>query len=671
MGTTSVVITQQSSSMLDEASRREWLVTDGLGGFAMGTVGGLRTRRYHGLLVPATQPPLGRMLALVSLDPILILADGSRIGLGVHEWAGGAIDPQGYRHLVRFDLTDGLPRWRWQVGDLVLERELAMTHGRSGVAVVHRLLAGGPARLELTALTTWRDAHGERHASGDLAQQDLPEGAVLEQSFRLHGPAWAPVRRWYRGAHARLEAERGLASDEDFWCAGTFSAELCPGEDLAVSAWAGDLDDLPPDPGRVIASARERSLQLIKLAGADDDVVATLVLAADSFIVCRPDPGAEAGSVPDVVAGYPWFGAWTRDTMTSYEGLFLSTGRAAEGRELLLGYARTISEGMLANTADTGSTEYNTVDGTLWFAHAVGRHVEGTGDNELSIALLPTLDQIVAAHLAGTRFGIGVDQQDGLLRQGAPGYALTWMDARVDGIGVTARIGKPVEVNALWIRTLEVTAACRRVAGRDDTDLRTAAGTARASFLRRFAAPTGWLHDVVDGPAGDDPTLRPNQLLALSLPGTPLVDDSLADAVIAAVGRELLTPLGLRSLHPGGQDYRGRHRGGPAERDAAYHQGTVWPWLLGPYIDALLRHGHTVDGALDAAVGHLHDWGLGSVSETADGEPPHAGTGCPFQAWSVAELLRVVKRLRDNMHQPDVTSRTFDPDDVTDRSAQR
>jgi predicted glycogen debranching enzyme len=324
--------------------------------------------------------------------------------------------------------------------------------------------------------------------------------------------------------------------------------------------------------------------------------------------------------------------------MTSYEGLFLSTGRAEEGRAALRRAAATLSEGMLANTADTGTLEFNTVDGTLWFAHALGRHVDVTGDEDLGAELAPALSDIVERHLAGTRFGIGVDA-DGLLRGGQAGWALTWMDARIDGVPVTPRIGKPVEVNALWIQTL---ALADRL-GRNDRS-RSAHRAARTAFLERFVRFDGsGLVDLVDGPGGDDASLRPNQLLAVSLPAGPLAgaaDVEIARTVVEACA-PLLTPLGLRSLAPDDPAFLPRHRGNPAERDRAYHQGTVWPWLIGPYVDAARRVGVPPDDLLEGLVAHLRDWGLGSVSETADGAAPHAATGCPFQAWSVAELLRV------------------------------
>jgi predicted glycogen debranching enzyme len=615
---------------LSEGGDREWLVADGCGGYAMGTVCGLRTRRYHGLLVPAVAGPSARRLGLVALDPVLTLPSGASVRLGVHEWAGGAVAPAGHTLLESFDLDEGLPRWRWRIGDAVVERELAMRHGSASVAVVHRLLAGGPVSLALEALVTWRDAHGERYVGQPPTVEHHDGGAVVEGSFRLRGPGWAPAGDWYCGAHARLEADRGLAADEDVWLAGRFAAELpSAGDTLAVSAWAGDLAVEPPPAVNVVTGARDRAHALVSTAGMTDEVMARLVLAADAFVTTSPD----------VVAGYPWFGTWSRDTMTSYEGLFLATGRAEEGRALLRAYAATVSEGMLANTADTGAIEYNTADATLWFIHAIDRHVGVTGDLDLAASVVPVLDGVITAHMEGTRYGIGVDPADGLLTQGQSGYALTWMDARVDGVGVTPRIGKAVEINALWVNGLAALQALHARLGGDSPETAALHERARSSFAARFPSPGGGLYDVVDGPTGDDDTVRPNQLLAFSLPHAPLT----VPGAFGALSRSLLTPLGLRSLTPGSAGYRGQHRGGPWDRDSAYHQGTVWPWLIGPYLDTCRRAGIATDGVLAGLSGHLAEWGLGSVSETADGDPPHAATGCPFQAWSVAELLRVTR----------------------------
>ncbi|GAB3863364.1 hypothetical protein GCM10029963_71800 [Micromonospora andamanensis] len=418
---------------LTSAASREWLVPDGLGGYAMGTVAGLRTRRYHGLLVIPGETPASRKVGLVSLDPAVLLPSGARVRLGAHEWASGDVDPRGFELLERFDLTDGLPRWRWRIGDVVIERELAMLPGRSCVAVVHRLVSGGPVELELAAACTWRDAHGERRGDGPPLRMDpVDGGAVIEGAYRLSGPGWSPQGHWWRGVYHREEAARGLHPEEDLWYAGQFRDTLHrSGDTLSVLAWAHDPAPAPPPAVEVVAAARRRNREVVAAARPADDVEATLALAADAFVVRTND------NAVDVVAGYPWFGAWSRDTMISYEGLFLRTGRADLGRELLRSYAATLSEGMLANTADTGRVEYNTVDGTLWFLHAVSRHVTVTGDTDLGDELLPALRAVIDAHVAGTRYGIAVDPADGLLTCGAPGAALTWMDARVYGVPVT------------------------------------------------------------------------------------------------------------------------------------------------------------------------------------------------------------------------------------------
>jgi predicted glycogen debranching enzyme len=354
-----------------------------------------------------------------------------------------------------------------------------------------------------------------------------------------------------------------------------------------------------------------------------------LAVAADAFVI-------RTANGPDVVAGYPWFGVWSRDTMIAYEGLFLCPGRHDEGRALLRAYAGTLSEGMLANTADTGRTEYNTADATLWYLHAIDRYLAATGDHDLALELIDALDAVLAAHLNGTRYGIRVDD-DGLLTQGAEGKALTWMDAVVAGVPVTPRQGKAVELNALWINGLAVLGDLRERVGRDRTTVDALRARAISSFRARFVSPRGWLYDTVDGQSD---LLRPNQLLAYGLPNAPLRGDPGGAAVVGAVGRALLTPLGPRSLAPGEPGYEGAHRGGVWARDRAYHQGTVWPWLIGPYVDAARAVGQPTPGVLDGLVAHLSEFGIGSVSETADGDPPHAATGCPFQAWSVAELLR-------------------------------
>jgi predicted glycogen debranching enzyme len=620
----------QITGDLDAASSREWLVTDGLGGYAMGTVGGVATRRYHGLLMVAKTPPIGRMLGLAALDPVITIGT-AKIRLGAHEWNDGTVAPTGHIHLASFELRDGLPKWRWAIGDVVLEAELAMMYKRPAVGVVYRLVrAPSRVRLDVEALCTWRDAHGERTGWGEPWVQPTPDGFVFEDAYRVRGPNFDTAgASWYRGLHHREEAARGLNAVEDVWFAGRFTADLAPGDTTSVEAWADDQYTPTPAAPLMIAAARRRAASLVIQAKPNDDIERTLALAADQFIVTAP-------SGPTVVAGYPWFGDWSRDTMTSYEGLFLRTQRWDEGRTLLTNAAHGLSDGMLANTADAGGLEYNTVDAAMWFFHAVGRHVSITGDTGLAADLSDSLLQIIDHHHEGTRFGIRVDT-DGLVTQGEQGWALTWMDARVDGTPITPRTGKPVEVNALWVNGLRVTGTLLDQLGHTRAgEIHAMADTAADSFTKRFVLPDGGLLDVADP---DDASVRPNQLLAASLPFGPITDSDAAAKIVRACG-PLVAALGLRSLSPADPRYTGAHRGDSAARDRAYHQGTVWPWMIGPYADACRRAKVPLAALFDGLYAHLREWGLGSVSETTDGDAPYGATGCPFQAWSVAELLR-------------------------------
>ena len=636
-GTMRIAFGRQVCGALEAASTREWLVADGLGGYACGTVAGLRTRGYHGLLMTATEPAgAARMLGLAALDVVVVTA-GRRVPLSTHEWSGGAIEPRGYERLASFDLDDGVPRWRYDLGATQLEVELAMAHGTPTVAVVLRLLAG-QARLELTPLCTWRDQHGTRYGTADPAVVAVPGGFTFEDAYRVDGPGFTPGGSWYRREYHREEAARGQGATEDLWAAGTFEANLAAGEAVGVTATA-DLASDAPDAVAVVAAARERAGTLAALADARDDVDRILAVAVDRFVVRTP-------TGPTAVAGYPWFGEWSRDLFTSYEGLFLCTGRADEGAAVLRRAAGTVSEGMLANTADVGGREYNTIDGTLWFLHALGRHLALTADAALAADVAGTVLEILTWHRDGTRFGIGVDAETGLLRGGADGWALTWMDARVDGEPITPRRGMPVEIQGLWINGLQVAVDLLASTGRDATPWADLRSRAVASFARLFALGDAGLPDAIDPTGHASAELRPNQLLAVSLPHGPVQDPAAAARVVGACRGGLLTSLGLRSLAPSDPAFRARHRGSPAQRDSAYHQGTVWPWLIGPFVDAARRAGRVVPGELDGLVLHLAEDGLGSVSETADGAAPHGTTGCPFQAWSVAELMRARRALR-------------------------
>jgi predicted glycogen debranching enzyme len=615
---------------LDEASRREWLVTDGLGGCAMGTVAGLRTRRYHGLLMVPTAPAgSARALGLAGLDTVVIVGD-ERFHLATHEWSDGTVAPRGHELIASFDLDDGVPRWRYDLGEVRVDVELAMVHGSSTVAVVHRLLSG-TASIEVTPLCTWRDQHGGHFAGPAPEVEVTPTGFEFESAYRVDADGFEPGGSWYLAEYHREEAARGLGPTEDLWAPGVFRRTLAAGDAFELTASA-DLDLAGPRAADIVRSARSRAADLAAQAAAVDDVDRILARAADQFIVQTP-------TGPTAVAGYPWFGEWSRDLFTSYEGLFLCTGRVEEGRDVLVRAAATVSEGMLANTADVGTLEYNTIDATLWFVHALHRHLEFTGDLALADELADTLVTILEVHRDGTRFGIGVDAATGLLRGGAEGWALTWMDARIDGRPVTPRAGFPVEIQALWINALGASIDILGRVGRPADEWLELRERAVASFAAMFELDDGALADVVDQTGFVDASCRPNQLLAASLPFGPLVDEHHAGRIVAACG-SLVTSLGLRSLSPRDPSYVGRHRGSPAERDAAYHQGTVWPWLIGPYIAAVRTAGGDTEGVLEGLELHLGEAGLGSVSETADGEAPHATTGCPFQAWSVAELIR-------------------------------
>ena len=632
----------------ETGGQREWLVSNGLGGFAMGSVSGACTRRYHGLLVAALQPPVGRVLMLAKLEES-VQADGRSFALSCNEYAGGFVHPRGGELLAEFHLDGRLPVWRWRLGAAQLEKRVWMEHGRNTTYVRYTLAGGAtPLRLRLVPLCAWRDFHWhQRGPDEELWSAAEEDGAGVRvgrgaRGYRVLASAgrFVPERHWYWRFWHRAEAARGLDAEEDLLAPGAFEVELAPGAALTLTASAED-GPLERDGAAAQARAQARQQAVLErspLRGADE-FVRRLVLAADQFWVRR-------GGGHSVLAGYPWFGDWGRDTMIALPGLALATGRQDLAAEVLETFAAQLRDGLLPNLfrEDGSAAEYNTVDAALWFVEAVRAHVTAAPNSGLLPRLYPALGEIVAAHLRGTRYGIRV-AQDGLLAAGEPGVQLTWMDAKVGDFVVTPRHGKPVEVNALWHHALRCLEAFARQLGDGREARRYAALAERAAeaFAARFwHADGGYLYDVIDGPQGDDATLRPNQIFAVSLPHSPLPAER-QRAVVEAVGRHLLTPLGLRSLAPGHPDYRGRYGGGPAERDRAYHQGPVWTWLLGPYALAAARVTGDRAGARALLAGvapHLLDHGLGSVSEIADGDPPHAPNGCSAQAWSVAEILR-------------------------------
>ena len=652
-----------------ELLKPEWLVTNGLGGYASGTVAGPVTRRYHGLLVAALPTPLGRMVLLSHLWERVRLPDRTVIVLTAEDRAG-ALELAGARNLIEFRLEDGLPVWRYDLGGIELEKRVLMPHGQNTVYVRYTLQRShGSLRLTLRPSTPFRSHHapvseplpGRPVLTATEGRYEISAGESLPPlrfSLDADGAAFTVDERALPQVTYRIEAGRGYEAVGDLWSPGYFRLDLSADRPATLVASAESWPTLRAlEPAAAWAAEHERRRQLIAAAvpAAREGPAAELVLAADQFIVTpigRVEDAARARAAGDearsVVAGYPWFTDWGRDTMISLEGLTLTTGRHREAGYLLRTFAQYVRDGLIPNLFPEGNEEalYHTADATLWFFHALDRYMDVVGDGATLERLLPTLVEIVDRHLAGTRFGIGADPKDGLLRQGAPGHQLTWMDAKVGDWVVTPRRGKAVEINALWynaLRLLEgwLIASGDKAGGRA---MREHAELARASFNVRFWYPEGgYLYDVVDGENGDDPACRPNQVLAIALRHSVL-DQSRWAPVLDVVRSRLLTAVGLRSLAPGHPDYKSTYDGDLRARDAAYHQGTVWAWLIGPFVDAWLRtYPKDRDGAhrtLEGFAAHLGEAGIGSISEIFDAEAPFTPRGCIAQAWSVAEVLR-------------------------------
>jgi predicted glycogen debranching enzyme len=633
---------------LDQASRREWLETNGLGGFASSTIAGLNTRRYHGLLVVATRPPVGRSVLLSKLEEAVVIGDEC-FDVSANMYPG-VVYPAGHRYLQQFR-QDPFPVFTYQIGNLRLEKSVFLVQGENTIVVRYRTV--GPwttgARLEVRPLVAFRDYHSTTHENSSInSHVSIEPGVAMIRPYEALPPLWfghggEAVRTgcWYRRFQYIVERERGLDFEEDLYNPLSMSFQLSSGKDAilipSTEAHAATEADA--------YEAAERSRRTVAGNGTNE-LVHQLSVAASQFIVDR-------GANKTVIAGYHWFGDWGRDTMIALPGLTLATGSYHVARVILIEFARHVSEGMLPNRfPDEGETpEYNTVDATLWFFEAVRKYLEYTGDFDfVTRELYPVLSGIVEWHFRGTRHGIRVDQ-DGLLNCGEPGVQLTWMDAKIGDWVVTPRQGKPVEIQALWYNALKFMESLARRCG-DDQPARqyeTSAVLARTSFDALFwNEEQNCLYDVV-ADRNRDGSIRPNQIFAVSLPN-PMISADREASVVRIVERELLTPFGLRTLAPSDPQYRPTYAGDPMSRDSAYHQGTVWPWLLGPFIAAYLKvHGRTRKSLTQASewlerfTNHLLDAGLGQVSEEFNAEPPYTPGGCVAQAWSVAELLRAAK----------------------------
>jgi predicted glycogen debranching enzyme len=655
-----------SAAHWDTYASCEWLVTNGLGGYASGTVGGLPTRRYHTLLVAALPSPLGRIAFLASVDVSVGSSPAQLIALN-------RLGDERPRSLTEFRLVAGLPVWRYELPDATIERRVFMPHEQNTVLSTYTVLqaSSGRAHLRLRPQLQLRLHEGPVDTPLPPAPSCIAHPRHVEIVL---DPAIAPVRLTLTGRsselhhepeettdiHYALEEQRGYPSRGSAWSPGYYDVELQVGEHvtfLASTDSVAAIEALSPDDA--FKAELDRRSRLLVEAGCDhtDGLTAELVFAADQFIIQPAARTADEARLRaagehacSVIAGYHWFTDWGRDTMISLEGLTLSTGRFAEARGMLLTFAHHLRDGLLPNLFPEGSHEglYHTADATQWFFHAIDRYVTITDDRETLRVLLPRLDEVVRKHMEGTRFGIRMDD-DGLLTQGDAGLPLTWMDARVEGWVVTPRRGKPVEINALWYNALRLLASWHRQFDADASELERTAALVKESFNRRFwIERDGYLYDLVDGEFGDDAACRPNQILALAL-RYPVLEESHWASVVDVVTKRLLTPFGLRTLDPADPMFKPQYFGDLRARDAAYHQGTVWAWLIGPFLEAWHRvhpgRDHEALALLNGFADHLNDACIGSISEIFDGTAPFTPRGCVAQAWSVAEVLRFLKRL--------------------------
>ena len=630
---------------------REWLVTNGLGGYASGTIGGACTRRFHGKLVAALPAPLGRTMMLNHLEEFV---EGGELAL------------------EEFVLECGIPVWRYASGAARIEKRVVMPYGQNTTYVIYRLIEGGGVVLQLRPSVNFRHHEGVLSALPELVvrvngrdleiEEEESELPVLRLAL-LGDAAFVSDPRTVERVQYHLERDRGYDHEGPLWSPGLVRVPLARGRDAALVASVEPWEVVHAlDPRQVLEADLQRRTHMLAKAAATDEVTAQLVLAADQFLV-RPTTRAAdeariaaAGDTPrTVIAGYHWFTDWGRDTMISLEGLTLSTYRHREAGSIIRTFARYVRDGLIPNMFPEGEHGglYHTADATLWFFHAVARYVRWTHDRATLQELLPKLVEIIEHHVRGTHYNIHVDPADGLLTQGAEGYQLTWMDAKMGDWVVTPRRGKTVELNALFYNALRVLQTFLEQANDARASrMRELADRVFASFNERFWNEQGQhLFDVVDDldSGTDDAALRPNQIFAISL-DHPVLDRSRWKQVVDVTERELVTPVGLRSLARNHRDYKAAYAGDLATRDAAYHQGTVWGWLIGPFVDAWLKVYDDREGAsrfLDGFTPHLGEACIGTISEVFDAEEPFAARGCAAQAWSVAEVLRVRRALRD------------------------
>jgi predicted glycogen debranching enzyme len=640
-----------------DANQREWLETNGLGGWASSSVIGVNTRRYHGLLVAAIVPPTERTVLLSKLDETIVIdmprenghAARRRYELGVNLYQGNTVQPTGHQYLTNFS-KGFYPEWTYEVEGIQLKKRIAMIHGENTVAVIYDVIKSpAPFTLELLPLIAGRGYHQLAHQGPQMHWDvNFNEGTFHNQPdgnlnvfINVPGSTYEHTPRWFRNFLYSVEQFRGLDCIEDLFNHGTLSVSLKEGDSLGIIV---STENPAGRNAHELLNKETQRRQRLVYQQPEDEIVRQLVLAADQFIVKRGE------NLKTVIAGYHWFTDWGRDTMISLPGLCLSTGRYEDAKKIIAAFAKSVSMGMLPNRfQDNGEEpEYNNVDGTLWYFIAVYKYLMATGDLQfVQGEILPVLKDIIDWHYKGTRYNIQA-QEDNLLFAGEQGQQLTWMDARIGNWVVTPRMGKPVEIQALWYNALKIFAELLQLNNQphDAWVVGTNAEKVKQNFTEKFWYAEGnYLYDVIDEEGDPDHTLRPNQLFAISLP-FPLIEGERAGSVLKIVEDQLYTPVGLRSLPKGDPHYVPVYKGDAYERDSSYHQGTVWSWLLGPFVDALVKV--KADKVMARMVisnfaYHLNEGCIGSVSEIFDAEPPHHPRGCVAQAWGVAEILRVIK----------------------------
>ena len=689
-------------SDIEQSTGREWLVTNGIGGYGCGTISGMLTRCYHGMLVAALNPPLGRTLLLAKLDETVHYL-GKPFPLSCDRWSGGTTTGHGYRNLEGFHLEGTIPTWTYTCADARLQKRVWMQQGENTTYVQYKLeRASAPFNLVVKALVNHRDHHCVTKSQQGLktwrfGMRSHPRGlkisaeecAVPFYLVTTRGQL-VPQDKWYQDYFLTQEKYRGLAHLDDHLHCASLRTTLAVGETVTVACSTQPFPNL--DEAMAIDERIRYEQGLLEKADFEKDYLDAdlqqMILAADQFVVDRTDNSTQAKEITGktIIAGYPWFGDWGRDTMIALPGLTLATGRAELARPILLTFAQYLDKGMLPNAfPEVGDTPgYNTVDAILWYFEAIRAYVSETDDVTLLLDLFPALEEVVDWHLRGTRYNIHLDQTDGLLYAGTESEQLTWMDAKVDDWVVTPRIGKPIEINALWYNALLCMAEfCDRLGEStgeesshsvEDISVRDGSGEehdafetrsvdyqkqkadylalarfVEASFSKFWNAELGYCYDVIDGPSGNDSSLRPNQLFAVSLFYASPLSEAQRKSIVDVCAQQLLTSYGMRSLAPAHADYVGVYGGDRYKRDGSYHQGTTWGWLLGPFVQAHLKvykDSEVAAQLLEPMIQHISAGCVGTLSEIFDGDAPFFARGAFSQAWSVAEVLRVMRLIR-------------------------